>query len=161
MEGLGIDFRSLIFQLVNFSILVFILGKLLYKPIVRMLDSRREAIRKSMEDTEKIKRELSEIKSRQEELLSQARHEAQKLLLTESQRAKKEYAEAVSKTATTVAEMLESGEKRLLRQKDDFREGLEREVTQMVRESLRKILSESLTEGEREKLVSEAFKKLV
>lgn len=160
MEGLGIDFRSLIFQLVNFSILIFILGKLLYRPIVRMLDSRREAIKKSMEDTEKIKRELSEIKGRQEELLSQARHEAQKLLLTESQRAKKEYEETVSKAATTVAEMLESGEKRLLRQKDDFKEGLEREVAQMVRESLHKILSESLTEDEREKLVSEAFKKI-
>ncbi len=160
MEGLGIDIKSIIFQLVNFSLLVLILGKLLYKPIVHMLDARREAIKKSVEDTERVKKELKEIKVKQDELLSQARQEAQKLLLTESQRAKKEYEEAVQKASLTVAEMLESGEKRLLRQKDDFREGLEREVAQMVRESLHKILSESLTEDEREKLVSEAFKKI-
>jgi len=160
MEGLGIDVKSLIFQLINFSVLIFILGKLLYKPLVHMLDARREAIKKSVEDAERAKRELTEIKSKQEEILSEARLEARHLLQLESQRAKKEYEETIKKTEAGVAEVLAREEKRLLKQKEEFKDSLRLEVSEMVRQSLRKVLSEGLTDEEKEKFVAEALKKV-
>ena len=44
MDALGINLPGLITQIVSFGILFFILSKLLYKPLVSMLDQRAEKI---------------------------------------------------------------------------------------------------------------------
>ena len=160
MEGLGIDLKSLIFQLVNFSILIFVLGKLLYKPIVRMLDSRREAIKKSMDDAEKVKKELAEIKERQDQILSLAREQAKGILAKETERAKAYYDESLKKASQDVEDLLERGEKGLTTQKEEFRQSLKLEVAEMVRESVKKVLSEGLSDSDREKLVTEQLSKI-
>lgn len=46
MEQLGIDAKLLVAQMVNFLIIVFVLSKILYKPILTMLDKRRKEIEK-------------------------------------------------------------------------------------------------------------------
>lgn len=160
MEGLGIDVKSLIFQLVNFSILIFILGKLLYKPIIRILDSRREAIKKSLEDTEKIKKELSEIKEKQNQIILQAHEQARAILAKETERAKAYYDDSLKKAAQDAEELIARGESGLIKQKEEFRQTLKSEITEMVRQSVRKVLSEGLSDSERERLVTEALKKI-
>jgi F-type H+-transporting ATPase subunit b len=68
LTTLGIDWQLLLVQLLNFGILIVVLSVLLYRPVIRMIDDRRERIRKSMEDTKVIenqRRELEEFKADQ------------------------------------------------------------------------------------------------
>jgi F-type H+-transporting ATPase subunit b len=160
MEGLGIDIKSLIFQLVNFSILILILGRLLYKPIIRMLDSRSEAIKRSLAETEKIKKELAEIKERQNQIILQAREQAKDILSKETERARLHHDESLKKTAKEVEELIDRGEAGLIKQKEEFSQNLRLEVAEMVRESVRRILSQGLSDDERERLVREGLKKI-
>ncbi len=85
---LGIDWKLFIVQLINFVILIGVLTFLVYRPILRLLDDRRERIRKSMEDTKAIenqRRELDEFKLEQMKkidaecgkFLENARHQAE------------------------------------------------------------------------------------
>ncbi len=65
---LGIDWKVLIVQLINFGILIVVLSVLVYRPILRLIDDRRERVRKSMEDTKAIenqRREIDEFKLEQ------------------------------------------------------------------------------------------------
>ncbi len=65
---LGIDWKLLLVQLLNFGILIVVLSVLVYKPILRLLDDRRARVKKSMDDTKAIenqKRELDEFKTEQ------------------------------------------------------------------------------------------------
>ena len=55
MDALGINLPGLITQIVSFVILFFILSKVLYKPLVGMLDQRAEKIKSSLDAAEKAK----------------------------------------------------------------------------------------------------------
>ena len=89
MDALGINLTGLITQIVSFLILFLLLSKLLYKPIVGMLDQRAEKIRSSLESAEKatadiarseeaIRGQLNDAKSQGQELIAQARETAEK-----------------------------------------------------------------------------------
>ena len=48
MEGLGIDWRMLLAQFINFGLLFGLLYLVAYKPIMRILDERSRKIKESM-----------------------------------------------------------------------------------------------------------------
>jgi F-type H+-transporting ATPase subunit b len=69
LTKLGINWELLIAQIVNFLIVLGVLGFFVYKPILNLLDARREKIRKSMEDAKRIENQMEEFDAlRQEEL---------------------------------------------------------------------------------------------
>ena len=57
------DIWTFTFQIINFIVLLFILKRLLYKPIREILRKRRELVEKTIEDAEKTKKEALELKA--------------------------------------------------------------------------------------------------
>lgn len=55
-SALGIQWSALIAQMVNFAILLFILRRFVYKPILRVIDQRREMVTTSVRQAEEIAR---------------------------------------------------------------------------------------------------------
>jgi F-type H+-transporting ATPase subunit b len=60
---------TLLFQIINFVVLLFILKRILYKPIREIIEKRRGHIAKTVEDAEKTKKEAQELKEKHEEEL--------------------------------------------------------------------------------------------
>ncbi|HEX9024372.1 MAG TPA: F0F1 ATP synthase subunit delta [Geobacteraceae bacterium] len=60
---------TFLFQIINFIVLLFILKRLLYRPVRQILEKRRDLIRKSMEEAERVKSEARELKERHEQEL--------------------------------------------------------------------------------------------
>ena len=58
MEALGIDLKLLIAQVVNFGILLFVLSKFLYKPVVTMLEERQKKAEQTIKDSDKATKTL-------------------------------------------------------------------------------------------------------
>ena len=66
---LGINWQLLIAQIVNFAIVMGVLGFFLYRPILNVLDARAERIRKAMEDAKRVENQMQELhKLREEEM---------------------------------------------------------------------------------------------
>jgi F-type H+-transporting ATPase subunit b len=61
------DIWTFLFQIINFVVLLFILKRLLYKPIREIMDKRRGIIEKNVEDAEKTKMEAQELKRKYQE----------------------------------------------------------------------------------------------
>jgi F-type H+-transporting ATPase subunit b len=80
MDALGINGSALIVQLLAFLILVFLLGRYAYRPIVNALDQRSERVRSSMEQADRIERQLAETETRNQQILTEARREAQQII---------------------------------------------------------------------------------
>ena len=90
LTKLGIDWRLLLAQTVNFLIVLGVLTAFVYRPFLALLDQRRERIRKSMDDVRAIeaqKREIDQLRIEQlkkidEEcgvLLERSRHQAERM----------------------------------------------------------------------------------
>ncbi|MDO8469335.1 MAG: ATP synthase F0 subunit B [Candidatus Peribacter sp.] len=69
LTKLGINWQLLIAQIVNFLIVMGVLGYFLYRPILNLLDSRTERIRKAVEEAKRIEHQAQEMaKLREEEM---------------------------------------------------------------------------------------------
>src|SRR3989338_11410320 len=80
IEKLGIDWRLLLAQIVNFLILLFVLTKFAFRPLIKMLDGRAEKIQKSLENAQKIEKNLEEANKQKEAIILEARHGAQDII---------------------------------------------------------------------------------
>jgi F-type H+-transporting ATPase subunit b len=80
MESLGFHWPSLIVYLVNFLIVLGVLYKMGYKPILRMLDERSKKIESSLAAAEKASKESADSQDRIKKELNEARQEGQKLM---------------------------------------------------------------------------------
>jgi F-type H+-transporting ATPase subunit b len=79
VDALGISPGLLIAQIVNFAILLVILRLVLYQPILRMLDQRKERIAQSMKDAERVSAAAQEAESEKALVIEAARREAQEV----------------------------------------------------------------------------------
>jgi F-type H+-transporting ATPase subunit b len=79
VEQLGFDWRFLVAQIINFVILMAILNALLYKPVLNMLQQRRERIAQSMKDVERASVAAQEAEQDKAKVVDSARREAQEI----------------------------------------------------------------------------------
>lgn len=76
MEKLGIEPVLLAAQVVNFLVILVVLQKLLYKPILTMLEKRKREIAEGVALTQKMREEEEKLKEKQEKALTKAREDA-------------------------------------------------------------------------------------
>jgi F-type H+-transporting ATPase subunit b len=89
----GIDWKMLIVQILNFSILLGILWYFLYRPLVDLIESRRAQIIKGVADAERADVALRDADSKKTDILAQASIEAEKIVATARESGKTKEAE--------------------------------------------------------------------
>ncbi len=72
----GIDWKLFLAQIVNFSVILFVLRKFAYQPILKMLRERREGIEKGVEMRAEAEKNLKDSDEMRNRTLQQAHAEA-------------------------------------------------------------------------------------
>ena len=76
----GVDWRLLAIQIVNFLVLLFLLKRFLYTPLLTLLDERRRLIAKGVSDAEEAKERLTMAETEGAQLLKESAQKADKAL---------------------------------------------------------------------------------
>lgn len=97
MEKLGIEPTLLAAQIVNFFIILVLLNKLLYTPILTMLEKRKKDIADGVEMAENMKLEEEKMGQKHEKVLAKARQEALSIIEDAKKQGKEVEKELVSK----------------------------------------------------------------
>lgn len=71
---------TLIAQILNFLVLVFVLAKFAYKPVVKIMDERKNKIASDLEAAEKAKTYAEAVKAEYAAKLAEAKQEAQAII---------------------------------------------------------------------------------
>ncbi len=111
VEKLGLDWKLLLAQIFNFLILMWILKRYAYGPILKALEQRRQKIQQGLEDAKQAQLELSVIEQEKARILQAAHAEAN----TIAERARQEamtYADRSRQTAKGEAAALVAAAKR-------------------------------------------------
>ena len=95
LNSLGINAKLLIAQIVNFLILLFVLYKFAYGPVLRMLDERTKKIEKGMKDAEASGKKLEEIAAKEKGILDEAKNQAKEIVKRSEDAAVKQAEEIV------------------------------------------------------------------
>ena len=79
-DAFGVDLPKLIFQIINFLLLLYLANRFLFKPVLTLLDERQARIQKGLEDAEAAARDRELARAEREAALDEARKEAQAMI---------------------------------------------------------------------------------
>lgn len=96
----GLNWKLLLIQSVNFGLLLLVLWKFLYIPLVGMMDKRQKAIEKSVVDAESAEKKLSDIKEEESSILKSATIDGEKIVEKARTNAKSKEAELMAEANT-------------------------------------------------------------
>lgn len=160
LQDFGVKPLLLAAQIVNFLVLLFILKKVLYKPILKVLEERKNTIAQSLKNAEEIEKKLAQTEVEREEALEKAAKEAQKILEDATKSANQIINEAHTKAASGIEEMLKKGRDQIKQDREVMQQELKGEVADIVVSSLQKITGKVLTSKDQKKLVEDSVKGL-
>jgi F-type H+-transporting ATPase subunit b len=80
IEAFDINLVGLVFQVINFLLLLYLLNRFLFKPLLARMDERSSKIEKGLEDAEAAARDRELARAEREAAVSEARKEAAEMV---------------------------------------------------------------------------------
>ena len=161
LETLGIQWPKLIAQLINFSIVLFVLWRFAYKPVFKLLESRRQKIADSVANADKIKAQLAETEAERKRVLAEAGDQAAKLI-EDARAAAARVSEVETQKAIAAAEQIIAKAREAAAQDHaKMLAELKREVGRLVVQTTATVTGKVLTAEDQKRLAVEAEKQIV
>ena len=156
----GVDWPHLISQMISFSIVCALLYWLAYKPVLKMLATRRELIAQGLANSEKIEAELAKTEAQRQEVMARANVESTRLI-EEARAAAAQLREQEAQKATSAAEQI-IGKAREAAAQDHTRmlAELKRDVGRLVVTTTASITGKILTAEDQQRLAEETAREL-
>jgi len=160
LETLGIRWVELVAQTISFSIVLFVLWKLAYKPIFNMLEARRVKIAEGVANADKIKAQLAQTEADRQKILTQAGNQANKLI-DDARAAAARVSEVETQKAITAAEqIIIKAREAAAQERAAMLTQLKREVGRLVVQTTATVTGKILTPEDQRRLAEETEKQL-
>src|SRR3954452_5748196 len=159
-ETFGFDWKIFFSQVISFIIVALVLKRFAYKPILKVLDERRQRIAEGLLNAEKIKQKLDQAEQRHAEILAGANAQAQKMI-DEARESAGLVAERKEQEAIAAAEqiMAKAREASAIEHEKTMTE-LKRELGRLVVDTTAKVTCKVLTSDDQRRLQEEASRQI-
>ncbi|MFW6386350.1 MAG: F0F1 ATP synthase subunit B [Bacillota bacterium] len=151
---------TLIWNVINFMVLMWLLKRYLYGPIREILDARQTRIETELSEAEKQKEEAEKLKKEYRAELRQARDKAQEIIEEAEARGKKKAREITSQAREEARIMKENRMKEIERAKRDAADELRRQAADLSLKAAGRLLDEKLDEKKHCQLVEDFIENL-
>lgn len=145
------------FQVVNFSILLFVLHRFLYKPLLGILEARRKKIEESMAQADAIARSQKEADERAAREVKHAQEKAKSIIEQAIDDAEKVKDGLVKKANDEAARLIERAKKEIGAECDKAMTEIKREAGDIAIAVAEKVLKEEITKERHERLIKETI----
>jgi len=149
-----------LWTILTFVVLLVLLAKFAWKPLLAMLDRREEMIRQSLDDAEKAKQELQRLQQESKEILSNARVEAQSILAKSRSEAEKLKGEIRQEAKVQADSILRDAEKQIQVETEKAITVIKNEVVDLSLLVASKLIKKNLSKEDNQSLIEESLKQV-
>ncbi|MFA7278379.1 MAG: F0F1 ATP synthase subunit B [Candidatus Gracilibacteria bacterium] len=153
---LGIDAKILIAQIVNFVILLLVLGKFVYGPVVEKLEQRRGMIAKSVHDAKKSEELLREIEQTRLDMIAQTKKVTLEMIEQAAKTAEETKNSIVESARQATQEIHEQSKLQLAREKEKMLKEASEELGRLVVSAAEKIIEREFSPEDQKRLIANA-----
>ena len=157
MGALGISISQLLTQVISFLILFFLLYKLAYGPLIKMLDSRSSKIKESLDAAEKAKDSVIESENRIEKELTNARQEGQQLISDAREAAERIRDQEIVKAKKDAEDLINKAKSEIILEKETAIENLRKDFADLSIIAAEKIIKKNINKNDHETLINEVI----
>jgi len=159
-ETFGWNVRLFLSQVISFVSVALLLKQFAYKPILGVLEERRQRIAEGLLNAEKIKQQLAEAEQRYQEILAKGNSEAQKMI-DEARASAGVIAERKQQEAIVAAEqILAKAREASALEHERTMSQLKRELGRLVIDTTAKVTGKVLTSDDQRRLQEEASRQV-
>ena len=160
MEKLGIEPSLLLAQVINFLVIIVILNKLLYKPILTMIEKRKKEIAEGVAIAEKMREEEERFKESQEKALTKAREASLVIIEDAKKQAKEVEKDLVRDAHTQVEAILARAKTEAVEMKKSAQHDIRKEAIDLAVVMAKRLVSSVLSAKDQHTLISKQLKDL-
>ena len=142
LANLGIDIKLLTAQVINFALLLLILRRFAYQPMLQLMDERSARIEQGLKDAEAAAKKLRSVEEEEKMILAGARQQAKELLVETDRAAKERDTIKLSETEARIKKLLSDAEAKLADDRTRMVEDAKRELSETVMLAVEKLLKE-------------------
>ena len=157
MEQLGINLQLFIAFVVNFLLLLVLLGVFLYKPVLKTLDERQARIKESLDQAEEVKQQTAEAEEKIKAQLDSARKEGQKIVAQSEQIAERLKTEAIDEARHEAESLIAKAQTEIQRQRDKDLDELRKQFADIAILAAEKVINETLDKEKHRKVISDVL----
>ena len=149
-----------IWTILTFLVLVTLLAKFGWRPLLQALDSRQELIRKSLDDAQQARQELERLQHESAQIIRQARVDAEAVVAQSRSDAAKLREELRQKAKAEAEGIVRNAERQIQLETQRALQQIRHEAVDLSVMIASKILRRNLTKEDNEKLIEEALKQV-
>jgi F-type H+-transporting ATPase subunit b len=155
IEAFDVNLVGLVFQVINFLILLYLLNRFLFKPVLARLDERGAKISKGLEDAEVAARDRELARAEREAAVSEARKEAAALLANANKIATDTRDEILAKARADAEKVTERAREEINAEKEKAMAQLRAQVADLALEAAGKLVRSDMNATTQRRLVEE------
>lgn len=160
MEEFAVNAKGLIAQIINFSIILLVLAKFAYRPVVEMLENRSNAIAEGLKNSEEAKAKLANTETEVKKIRDEAFAEAKTILAEAKSTAQASAKEIVENANRQADRIISQAKSEADAAKDQAMLEAKGQLSSLVMLSLEKVIGNQIDKSQREALTASAIKEL-
>jgi len=149
-----------IWTIVTFLVLLALLARYAWGPLLKALDTRHESIRKSLEDADRARQELERLNQESSQILRQARSEAESIISASRSDAERLREEIKQKARTEAASIARNAERQIQLETQRALQRIREEAVDLSVMIASKIIQRNLTKEDNERLIEDTLKQI-
>lgn len=140
VQALGLDAWGLIFQIVNFTVLLLLLRRFAFRPLLKILEERRRTVEESLASAAEMERQRAALNREQRAVMTQARREAEALVARGEAEGRALVAQAQAAGEAAAGAIVREAEAKIAREVASARRELKRETLRLVAAASERVL---------------------
>ena len=157
MDQIGISGWNLVAQIITFIIFAYVFWRWALKPIITRLDSRNDRIRTSLESVERMRQEVNQAETRNEQMLDEARREAQQIIANAKQTSDATIARAREAASKQADDYLTRAQESLRQETNQARQQLRQEIGDLAVTAASRIVRREIDPATQSQLIQETL----
>lgn len=159
MELVTPDIGTIFWMLLMFIILLVILKKFAWKPILNALSNREKTIEESLRSADRVRAKMEQLKADNEKILAEARVERDGMIKETRQYSEEILKKAREKAGEEAKRLIETAREQIKNEKDSAMEEIIKQVAGLSVDIAEKILREKLKDEKQQKELIEKLLK--
>ncbi len=155
--ALGFDGKALLFQVINFTLLLVILRFVAYKPILKLLDSRRQRIEESLRASKEMETMKETWTIQQQEMMQKAQTKIDEAISQGRTQATDIIKTAEEKAAQRAEKIVEKAQEKVNQDLAKIKDQLKNETVELVAQATEKMINTKLDTASDQALIIKAL----
>jgi F-type H+-transporting ATPase subunit b len=158
ISELGINWSTLITQIITVVVLLVLLRLFAYKPLMRMMDERSKRVKDSLEQAEAVKQQSSKAEEELKKQMEQVNREGQDRIARAIKAGEEVKQKAEADAKTEAEKLITRARQEIRRERDEVIDGVRKEFADLTVLAAGKVIEKSLDKKDHRELIDKVLK---